>query len=329
MARVLDADGAPGVLDDAGAEPEGEPHLRARARVPGRGPARPGGLRGGGARGRSRCSRTTPLPCPRSPPWPRRVTSRATPRGYEERARARARARPAQRRALQPAGRAQRAQPSLPAGGGLRAAGGGARPDARGAGSASSASTSSALGAIDGRAQSLEASFEGDPYNVWIKNTLDLLDTFPKYKETRDRAVRRSSCTARRRRCSRPYAAALAEEAYAQLSARYGYRPDGPVRVEVYPDHADFSVRTVGLAGLAGLGVCFGPVLAIDSPSAREVGQFNWGSTLWHEMAHTFTLGMTRQPRAALVHRRPVRPRGAPRAAGLGRRRDASSSSRA
>ena len=47
-----------------------------------------------------------------------------------------------------------------------------------------------------------------------------------------------------------PFAAALAEEAYARLTERYGYRPDGPVRIEVYPDHADFSVRTVGLAGL-------------------------------------------------------------------------------
>ena len=52
-------------------------------------------------------------------------------------------------------------------------------------------------------------------------------------------------------------------------------------------------MRTVGLAGLAGLGACFGPVLAIDSPSAREVGQFNWGSTFWHELTHTFTLGLT------------------------------------
>jgi tetratricopeptide (TPR) repeat protein len=34
-------------------------------------------------------------------------------------------------------------------------------------------------------------------------------------------------------------------------------------------------------------------VLAIDSPSAREIGQFNWGSTLWHELAHTVTLGAT------------------------------------
>ena len=29
----------------------------------------------------------------------------------------------------------------------------------------------------------LETSFKGDPYNVWIKNTLDLLDTFKNYDE--------------------------------------------------------------------------------------------------------------------------------------------------
>src|SRR5207253_1220057 len=40
------------------------------------------------------------------------------------------------------------------------------------------------LGAIEDGRQSLEASFKGDPYNVWIKNTLDLLDTFPRYRET-------------------------------------------------------------------------------------------------------------------------------------------------
>ena len=148
------------------------------------------------------------------------------------------------------------------------------------------------VGAIaDGR-KSLEASFAGDPYNVWIKNTLDLLDTFPKYKETRTPHFE-ILLHGKEAALLAPYVTELAEDAYAQLSARYGYRPEAPVRIEVYPDHADFSVRTVGLAGLAGLGACFGPVLAIDSPSAREVGQFNWGATLWHEIAHTFTLGLT------------------------------------
>jgi Flp pilus assembly protein TadD len=34
-------------------------------------------------------------------------------------------------------------------------------------------------------------------------------------------------------------------------------------------------------------------VLAIDAPSARNRAEFNWGSTAWHELAHTFTLGLS------------------------------------
>src|SRR5262249_56603600 len=54
-----------------------------------------------------------------------------------------------------------------------------------------------------------------------------------------------------------------------------------------------FCVLTVGRAGLGALGACFGPVRASDSPSARPRGGFNWGSTLWHELAHTVTIGLT------------------------------------
>ena len=52
-------------------------------------------------------------------------------------------------------------------------------------------------------------------------------------------------------------------------------------------------MRTVGLGGLGALGVSFGRVVAMDSPAARRVGEFNWGSTLWHELGHVFTLGAT------------------------------------
>jgi Flp pilus assembly protein TadD len=37
--------------------------------------------------------------------------------------------------------------------------------------------------------------------------------------------------------------------------------------------------------------VSFGPVLALLAPAARPAGEYNWGSTLWHELAHSFTLG--------------------------------------
>lgn len=143
-----------------------------------------------------------------------------------------------------------------------------------------------------GRA-SLARAFAGDPYDLWTKNTLDLLDTlqrFPQSSSARFRFV----MDARESALLTLYFAPLAEEAYDKLAARYGIRPQTPIRVEVYPSHADFSVRTVGLAGIGALGVCFGSVIAMDSPSARDRGQFNWGTTLWHETAHTFHLALSR-----------------------------------
>ena len=115
----------------------------------------------------------------------------------------------------------------------------------------------------------------------------------------------------------------LAEQAYTTFATKYAYTPPPPIRIEVYRSHADFSVRTVGLAGLGALGVSFGTTLAFDSPAAKDAGPFNWGSTVWHELAHTFTLGTHGQPRSALVVRRAVGVRGASRAAGLGLQRDA------
>jgi tetratricopeptide (TPR) repeat protein len=90
-----------------------------------------------------------------------------------------------------------------------------------------------------------------------------------------------------------PYAASLLEEAAAKLTAKYKFTPKGPVIIEIFQNHEDFAVRTLGIPGLGALGVCFGFVVAQDSPSAREAGEFNWGSTLWHEYTHVITLQMT------------------------------------
>ncbi len=77
------------------------------------------------------------------------------------------------------------------------------------------------------------------------------------------------------------------------FSKRYGFSPQQPVTIEVYPNHDDFAVRTAGLPGIGLLGVTFGYLVAMDSPSGRAAGDFHWGSTLWHEMAHVFTLSVT------------------------------------
>mgnify|MGYP000630559800 CR=1 FL=1 len=38
-----------------------------------------------------------------------------------------------------------------------------------------------------------------------------------------------------------------------------------------------------------------GNVVTLDSPRAREPGTFNWQATLWHELAHVFTLQASKQ----------------------------------
>lgn len=147
-------------------------------------------------------------------------------------------------------------------------------------------------GEIERGRRALAESFRLDPYDPWTKNTLDLLDTFADYEvDSSPRFV--FMIEKKDADLLFPYARALAEAAYDSLAVRYGVRPATPIRVEIYRSHADFSVRTVGLAGLGALGVSFGGVVAMDSPAARRVGEFNWGSTLWHELGHVFTLGAT------------------------------------
>ena len=148
------------------------------------------------------------------------------------------------------------------------------------------------LGRMQQGRVNLEHSFQGDPYNVWIKNTLQLGDSFKDYVQT-EKGQFLVVVHGKENALFDEYIHDLAESAYAHFKTRYQHEPAKPIRIELYPDHADFSVRSVGVAGVGLLGVCFGPVIAMDSPAARDRGEFNWGSTLWHELAHVFHLSMT------------------------------------
>lgn len=148
------------------------------------------------------------------------------------------------------------------------------------------------LGQMEPGRASVERAFKGDPFNVWAKNTLDLLDSMESFRETK-RGAFVIKASEKESDLLGPYAANLLEEAAAKLTAKYRFTPKGPVIVEIFQNHEDFAVRALGIPGLGALGVCFGPVIAQDSPSAREAGEFNWGSTLWHEYTHVITLQMT------------------------------------
>lgn len=131
-----------------------------------------------------------------------------------------------------------------------------------------------------------------------VVNTLRLMDSYKNF-ETHTTPATILRVHKKEAALVRPYFQAEFERALATYEKKYKYKLDGPVQVEVYPDHADFEVRTMGLPGLGALGVTFGKVVAMDSPSSRRPGDFHWASTLWHELSHVFVLSMTnsRTPR--------------------------------
>ena len=140
----------------------------------------------------------------------------------------------------------------------------------------------------------LEQAYAHDPFNIWTVNTLRLLDSFSAFErsETTNFALKISK---READTLRPYVVELLERSLRELSEKYGHEIEGKYTFEIYPNHDDFAVRTLGLPGLGALGATFGRVVAMDSPTAREAGTFHWGSTLWHEVTHVVTLALSDQ----------------------------------
>lgn len=140
----------------------------------------------------------------------------------------------------------------------------------------------------------LRLAFEHDPYNVFTYNKLELFDRLERQYKT----IEVEGFTIRLHgdevEASARYVVALCQEARERLGKRYGAFPE-KVLVELFPKHADFSARSVGLPGIPALGVCFGNVVTVLSANEREaVGAHSWGRTLWHELTHVATLTRTK-----------------------------------
>jgi tetratricopeptide (TPR) repeat protein len=124
-------------------------------------------------------------------------------------------------------------------------------------------------------------------------NSLRLLDSLRDYQTFRT-ATTELVLNKKEAPLLRPYFEPEIQHAIATYERKYKMKLPGRVRLEVYPNHDDFIVRTLGLPGQGGLlGVTFGEVVAMDSPSARPPGDLNWGSTMWHELSHVFVLTAT------------------------------------
>jgi cellulose synthase operon protein C len=140
--------------------------------------------------------------------------------------------------------------------------------------------------------QQLELCYQNGFRNEATVNSLRLLDSYKNFVTFRDDTTI-LRLQKKEADLLRPYVGDLLHRAMATYEKKYKMKLSGPVQVEVYPDHEDFAVRTLGMPGLGALGVTFGNVVAMDSPSGRKPGSFHWGSTLWHEMSHVYILSAT------------------------------------
>lgn len=148
------------------------------------------------------------------------------------------------------------------------------------------------LGQNDEAYKQLETAWNNHYQDSATKNTLKLMDSYNRFETfTTPRTILKMD--KREAGLLRPYFEEEMERCIKTYEDKYKFHLTRPVQVEVYPDHEDFAVRTLGMPGLGALGVTFGYVIAMDSPSGRPPGQFHWASTLWHEMSHVFTLNMT------------------------------------
>jgi Flp pilus assembly protein TadD len=148
------------------------------------------------------------------------------------------------------------------------------------------------LGQEDEPKQQLELAYNNGQTDAATANSLKLLDSYKNFVTYRDDTtiLRLNKSEAD---LLKPYFEEQLHKAIATYTKKYKIALTGPVQLEVYPDHEDFAVRTMGMPGLGALGVTFGQVVAMDSPSGRKPGDFNWGATMWHEMSHVFILTAT------------------------------------
>jgi tetratricopeptide (TPR) repeat protein len=140
--------------------------------------------------------------------------------------------------------------------------------------------------------QQLEMSYDNGYRDAATVNSLRLLDSYKNFVTFKDDTTI-IKLNKKEADLLLPYVRAELKRIIATYEKKYKMKLPGPVQVELYPDHEDFAVRTLGMPGLGALGVTFGEVIALDSPSGRPPGSYHWGETLWHEMSHVFILTAT------------------------------------
>jgi tetratricopeptide (TPR) repeat protein len=136
--------------------------------------------------------------------------------------------------------------------------------------------------------------FEDDAYDVTAYNLVTLRDELEKFTTLEDESfiLRMEAGEAA---IYGQRVLDLLHRAKSTLCEKYGLDLREQVIVEIFPNPADFEVRTFGMPGIPGfLGVCFGRVITANSPARQAASPSNWEAVLWHEFCHVVTLTSTR-----------------------------------
>ncbi len=135
---------------------------------------------------------------------------------------------------------------------------------------------------------------QDNPYDVAAYNLVTLRDEMQQFATLEDESfiVRMEAHEAE---VYRQRVLTLLNRAKSHLCEKYGLELSEQIAVEIFPDPADFEVRTFGMPGIPGfLGVCFGKVITANSPASQAAHPTSWESVLWHEFCHVVTLQLTR-----------------------------------
>ena len=147
-------------------------------------------------------------------------------------------------------------------------------------------------------AKLLEEAFTIDPYNVRVKNTLEVLDVLKGYAVLETNHFVLKFDRGHDELLARYASKYLEEEVYPQLVEQYGFKPEGKTLIEIFSrnrntsGHGWFSARMVGLPAIGTVGACAGKMVAITTPDELPK-KYDWARVLRHEYVHVLNLQQT------------------------------------
>jgi tetratricopeptide (TPR) repeat protein len=144
----------------------------------------------------------------------------------------------------------------------------------------------------------LRESFDIDPFNVRVSNTLKVLDVLAGYATIETDHFVIKFDRAQDEFLAHNAAKYLEGEVYPQLVKKFGFQPEGKSLFEIFSrakntnGHGWFSARMVGLPYIGTVGACAGRMVAMQSPNDGP-HKFNWARVLRHEFVHVVNLQQT------------------------------------